>query len=61
MKKLILAIAALALIASPALAADWNMYGSARMATFYVTTDDDHSAQTISDPVHQTWVPMTPG
>ena len=50
MKKLILAIAALALIASPALAADWNMYGSARMATFYVTTDDDHSAQTISDP-----------
>jgi hypothetical protein len=36
MKKLILAIAALALIASPALAADWNMYGSARMATWYI-------------------------
>ncbi|MEJ2730490.1 MAG: hypothetical protein P8185_18645 [Deltaproteobacteria bacterium] len=39
MKKLILAIAAVALIASPALAVDWNFYGSARMATWYNTRD----------------------
>jgi hypothetical protein len=39
MKKIILAIAALALIASPALAVDWNFYGSARMATFYTSRD----------------------
>ena len=39
MKKLILAIAVVALIASPALAVDWNFYGSARMATFYDSRD----------------------
>jgi hypothetical protein len=39
MKKIILAIAALALIASPALAVDWNFYGSARMATYYNSRD----------------------
>jgi hypothetical protein len=39
MKKLIMVIAALALIASPALAVDWNFYGSARMQTAYVSND----------------------
>jgi len=39
MKKLIIAIAALALIASPALAVDWNFYGSARMQTAYISND----------------------
>jgi hypothetical protein len=39
MKKIILAIAALALIASPALAVDWNFYGSSRMVTWYVSDD----------------------
>ena len=39
MKKLILVIAAVALLASPALAVDWNFYGSARMATWYDTRD----------------------
>ena len=39
MKKLIMVIAALALIASPALAVDWNFYGSARMQTAYVSED----------------------
>jgi len=39
MKKLIIAIAAVALIASPALAVDWNFYGSARMQTAYVSQD----------------------
>ena len=39
MKKLIIVIAAVALLASPALAVDWNFYGSARMATFYESRD----------------------
>ena len=39
MKKIILVIAAVALLASPAMAVDWNFYGSARMATFYVSRD----------------------
>ena len=43
MKKIILAIAALALIASPAMAVDWNFYGSARMATFYNSRDFNKS------------------
>jgi len=44
MKKLILVIAALALIASPAMAVDWNLYGSSRMATFYIDRGDPDSA-----------------
>ena len=39
MKKIILIIAALALLASPAMAVDWNFYGSARMATYYNSRD----------------------
>lgn len=39
MKKLLVIIAAVALLAAPAAAADWNFYGSARMATFF-TSDD---------------------
>ena len=39
MKKIILVIAAVALLASPAMAVDWNFYGNARMATFYVSRD----------------------
>jgi len=39
MKKLILAIAVVALIASPAMAVDWNFYGSARVVTWYVSDD----------------------
>ena len=39
MKKHILAIAALALIASPALAVDWNLYGSSRVQTWYTSRD----------------------
>ena len=39
MKKIILVIAAVALLASPAMAVDWNFYGSARMATFYQSRD----------------------
>lgn len=38
MKKLI-AIFAVLLLAAPAMAADWNFYGSQRVATFYVAED----------------------
>ena len=43
MKKLIVILAAIALVGAftlPAMAADWNFYGSARMATFYTSVDD---------------------
>ena len=49
MKKLILVIAALALIASPALAVDWNFYGSARMATYYNSRDYNNTADANKD------------
>jgi hypothetical protein len=39
MKKRMLVVAALALIASPALAVDWNFYGSARTVTWYFSDD----------------------
>ena len=39
MKKIILAIAAVALIASPAMAVDWAFYGSARIQTGYWEDD----------------------
>jgi hypothetical protein len=39
MKKLMVMVAALAMLASSAYAADWNFYGSARVATFYSQTD----------------------
>lgn len=48
MKKLIVMLASLALVASFALtasAADWNFYGSARISTFWL--DDDSAADTV--------------
>jgi hypothetical protein len=41
MKKFTILIAAIALVcfAAPAMAVDWNFYGNARMATFYVSED----------------------
>jgi len=39
MKKLMLIIAALTLVAGSAYAADWNFYGSARIATFYTSVE----------------------
>ena len=49
MKKLILIIAAIALIAPPALAVDWNFYGSARMATFYNSRDYNNAVASDLD------------
>jgi len=39
MKKLIVAVAALAMLSTSAYAADWNFYGSARVSTFINDTD----------------------
>jgi len=39
MKKLMVMVAALAMISTSAYAADWNFYGSARVSTFYSSTD----------------------
>jgi hypothetical protein len=39
MKKLMVIVAALAMFAGQAVAADWNFYGSARIQTFYVNTE----------------------
>ena len=41
MKKLTILLAAIALVcfSVPAMAVDWNFYGSARMATFYTSED----------------------
>ena len=41
MKKIIVAVAALALMAGSAYAADWNFYGSARVSTFWKDVDVD--------------------
>jgi hypothetical protein len=39
MKKLIALVAALVMVSGMAYAADWNFYGSARVSTFWTTTD----------------------
>jgi hypothetical protein len=55
MKKLILLIAALAMVASFALtaaAAEWNFYGSARMTTF---SEDDDNPAPAKDDTDTTW------
>jgi len=50
MKKIILAIAASALLVSPARAADWNFYGSARIQTSYHWWDrGDATTNTLQD------------
>ena len=43
MKKLtiLMAVAALVCFSVPAMAVDWNFYGSARMATFYTSEDEE--------------------
>lgn len=43
MKKVIVMVAALAMMTSVVSAADWNFYGSARVATFYETTEVDNT------------------
>ena len=50
MKKTIAIFAAFALVlgfAGTALAADWNFYGSSRVATFWTTTDDESVNNTL--------------
>jgi hypothetical protein len=44
MKKIIVAVAALALMAGSAYAAEWNFYGSARVSTFWTDADTDNGS-----------------
>jgi hypothetical protein len=46
MKKIVVFVAALALFASTAYAAEWNFYGSARVATFYTDAETIGAAGT---------------
>lgn len=41
MRKLLVALVTFSLFVSPAFAADWNFYGSARVSTFYSKIDND--------------------
>ena len=52
MKKLTIIIAAIALVcfSVPAMAVDWNFYGSARMATFWVDDDPGDPAPGETNP-----------
>jgi hypothetical protein len=52
MKKLILAIAAVALIAAPAMALDWDFYGSARIQTSYHSFDVGDASTNVFEPVY---------
>ena len=55
MKKLFIIFAILCL-AAPAMAADWNFYGSARFTTFYVDKDPDDGTDSDED---LTWEPQS--
>ncbi|MCG8635674.1 MAG: porin [Desulfobacterales bacterium] len=46
MKKALLCVAILAMMAGSAYAADWNFYGSARVETFYTDTDNGDGTST---------------
>jgi hypothetical protein len=54
MKKLFIVFAILCL-AAPAMAADWNFYGSARMATFWVDQDFDTNTGAGDDDADLQW------
>ena len=54
MKKLFIIFAVLCL-AAPAMAADWNFYGSARMATFYIMDDYDETGVAYEDDDDLQW------
>ena len=49
MKKFFVIFALVALVASPAMAADWNFYGSARMSTFSADVDPGGNAESDQD------------
>ena len=59
MKKLILAIAALALIASPAMAVDWDFYGSARVQTSYHWWDSKDATDNVFSDAAADWRTQT--
>ena len=49
MKKFIVAVAAIAMMAGSAYAADWNFYGSSRVATFYNNVEKINPAVATAD------------
>ena len=49
MKKFLVIFAVVALIASPAVAAEWNFYGSARMSTFSTDVEVPEGAESDQD------------
>jgi len=49
MKKLMVMVAALAMLSTSAYAADWNFYGSARISTFYTSSEAINTAGSTSD------------
>ncbi|WDP85698.1 MAG: hypothetical protein HUN05_11630 [Desulfobacter sp.] len=53
MKKLMIAVAAIAMFASSAYAADWNFYGNARFYTFYESVD--HNTPGTDDTDNTVW------
>jgi hypothetical protein len=59
MKKLILAIAAVALIAAPAMALDWDFYGSARIQTSYQDFDRGDATTNVWGPGQSNWATQT--
>ena len=59
MKKIILAIAAVALLASPAMAVDWNFYGSARIQTSYHWWDQKDATGNVFSDTDADWRTQT--
>jgi len=49
MKKLMVMVAALAMLSTSAYAADWNFYGSARIATFYTSAEINNPLVPVND------------
>jgi len=52
MKKLMLILAAMALVTTSAYAADWNFYGSARIMTWYQDVDTNTAARDTTNLTH---------
>jgi hypothetical protein len=58
MKKLLVLLAAVAFVVAftvPAMSADWNFYGSSRMATFFDSDSEELSASGLYDDDDLTW------
>mgnify|MGYP003573019999 CR=1 FL=1 len=59
MKKIIMAIALVALLASPVMALDWDFYGSARVQTSYHTWDSKDATDNVFSDAAADWQTQT--